>query len=145
LHVQAGAAAGVNLLWQNCQILNETHPTFTQAAVPVKVSYDGCLLNTAANIARVDGNATFTLTLNNTTVTGAGATALTLVSGTVRVVKNDLAQLTAAGTILTPQNNDTVNFAGTPAYTGAVVQGGGTGAGVYIYRGTGTTGWVKLN
>lgn len=86
-----------------------------------------------------------TLSLFGTTVSGTGAQAVTVVSGTVRITKSDLAPITASGAVLTPQNNDIVNFAGTPSYTGAVVQGGGTGAGMYIYRGTGATGWVKLN
>ncbi|EUC20898.1 hypothetical protein PMI06_009617 [Burkholderia sp. BT03] len=144
VQINNASAGGVTLEWRDCKILNQTHPIFMNGAFTANISYVGGMLSTGANLVRNVSGAT-TLSLFGTTVSGTGAQAVTVVSGTVRITKSDLAPITASGAVLTPQNNDVVNFAGTPSYTGAVVQGGGTGAGMYIYRGTGATGWVKVN
>ena len=69
---------------------------------------------------------------------------MTLVTGgAVELRKADRIAISPT-VVLKPQNNDIVNFSGTLAYTGVNVISG-TGAGLYVYRGTGTVGWVKLN
>lgn len=135
-----------NIVMRNCQLTNCTHPVLNQSASAIDISYDGCSINSATNLAFCNGGAT-TLSYVDTVSSGAGATIINLLSGTCQVRKSDRIQLPAAMVSLgtpTPQNNDLINFAATPSYTG-VGTVTGTGAGLYVRRGTGTVGWVKLN
>ncbi len=138
--VSSGNAA--TLVFENCQVINQTHPVFVNGAFNVDVTYIGGSINTAANLARV-ATGFAVLSYSDTVATGAGDATVTLVtSGTVQIRKSDRI---AIGTtiVLTPQNNDLVNFSGTPAYSGigTVV---GTGAGLYV-KSTGLSEWLKLN
>jgi hypothetical protein len=139
--VSSGVAATV--VYENCQIVNQTHPVFINGAYSADVTYRGGSVNSAANLARV-ATGSLILGYSDTQATGAGNEVVTLVTGgTVELRKTDRIAISATQ-VLMPQNNDIVNFAGTPAYTGVNVISG-TGAGLYVYRGTGTVGWVKLN
>ncbi|WP_337267046.1 hypothetical protein [Oryzifoliimicrobium ureilyticus] len=133
----------VTLTFRDCNVLSCTHPVYVNGAFNADVLFNGGVLDTPNNIARVVTGSAL-LSLEDVRVSGAGASAITLVSsGTARLRRSGRASL-AATTVLTPQDGDQVYWAATPAYTGVNVISG-TGAGLYIYRGTGTAGWIKLN
>jgi hypothetical protein len=137
----SGVAATV--VFENCQIVNQTQPVYINGAYSADVTYRGGSVNTAGNLARVV-TGSLILGYSDTQASGAGDNTVTLVTGgTVELRKTDRIAISPT-IVLTPQNNDLVNFSGTPAYTGVSVISG-TGAGLYVYRGTGTVGWVKLN
>lgn len=139
--VSAGVAA--TLVFDNCQIVNQVHPVFVNGAYSADITYVGGAINTGTNLARVASGAA-TLSYSDGQATGAGSSTVTLVSsGTIRLRKTDRIAISPT-LVLSPQNNDIVNFSGTPSYTGVNVISG-TGAGLYAYRGTGTVGWIKLN
>jgi len=143
LYVGNGVSSTANIIFRDCNLLAITHPIFVNGAFNVDVSFIGGVLVAGANLARVvTGFAA--ITIDNVRLSGAGAGTINYVtSGTARLRKNDRGSLTAT-VVLTPQDGDLVYFAATPAYTGVNVISG-TGAGLYVYRGTGTVGWVKLN
>lgn len=147
--VSSAVAAAINLIINNCTLNNVTHPVYLNAGVTADVSFRGCSINTGANIARL-GSASGTLKVSfvDTQSSGTGASIITAAAaGAIQVRNSDRIQLPAGLTATnppTPQNNDVVNFSATPSYTGSNVVSG-TGAGLYMYRGTGTVGWLKLN
>lgn len=138
------ASGAMTVQFNNCRILNSTHPILLQGAATVDCSFRGCSLDTPNNIARVaNAAAALTLSLHDTTSTGAGAATVTVASGALQLRRTDRVAFSPS-VALTPANNDDVNFSGTPAYAGVNVISG-TGAGRYVYRGTGTVGWIKVN
>lgn len=149
VYADSAAAGTINALFRNCRLNNVTHPVFINTAATVDVTFNGCSINTGSNLARIsNAAAAVTLSFIDTISSGTGATALNVTAAAnVRVRNSDRIQLPAGLTATnppTPQNNDLVNFAATPSYTGSNVVSG-TGAGLYVYRGTGTVGWIKLN
>lgn len=149
LTVASGVASAANLSVQNCVLNNVTHPIFHSAANTAEVNFRGSSINTGGNLARLtSASGTLKLSFVDTVSSGAGAAVITAAAaGVVQVRNSDRIQLPAGITATnppTPANNDIVNFAATPSYTGSNVISG-TGAGLYVYRGTGTVGWIKLN
>jgi hypothetical protein len=140
LRVGNGATGSViaKLVLTDCDLISVTHPVFITGNRQADVTFRGGNIDTAGNLARVDGS-TLTLALNDTTSSGAGATTITQVSTTtLRVPLSNKIALPLNTITLTEQDGDYVKSSATP--TGAV---SGTGAGTYIYRGS--AGFVKLN
>ena len=144
IDVSNGVTNAATLIFANDQILNQTWPIFDNGAFNLDISYIGGSLSTAGGLALVEGSASASVTASYADVIGSGsATTATVSNGTLRLRKTDRIAFSPS-VVLTPSNNDVVNFSGTPTYTGVNVISG-SGAGQYIYRGTGTTGWIKLN
>jgi hypothetical protein len=140
LRVGNGATGSViaKMVLTDCDLISVTHPVFITGNRQADVTFVGGNIDTAGNLARVDGS-TLTLTLDRTTSSGAGATTITPVSTvTIRVPLSNKIALPLNTLTLTEQDGDYVKSSATPA---VVVSG--TGAGTYIYRGG--AGFVKLN
>lgn len=149
MYVDVAPSAAIAARFLNCRFNAVVHPIFVNAAATVDLSFVGCSINSGNNLARIaNAAAVVVMSFLDTISSGVGAAIITAAAAAnIRIRNSDRIQLPAAVLATnppTPQNNDVVNFAATPSYTGSVVISG-TGAGLYVYRGTGTVGWVKLN
>jgi hypothetical protein len=133
VNIDAVSSVGVTMQYDDCNLINMSHPVFVNGTYTCKVAYRGGNVDTSTNLVNSAGN--LTVSYEGTTSSGGGATTLTRSAGTLRALKVDQIVLPAAAP-LNPANNDLVNFAGTPS--GAT----GTGAGMYMRT---TTAWKKLN
>lgn len=140
--IGAGATGSLicKALVRDSTLAASVHPIFISGSRQADITFRGGNIDTPNNLARVD-TSTLTLTLDGTTSSGTGANAITQVSTTtLRVPRSDRVALPLNTLTLTPSDGDQVYSSATPS---SVVSGAGAGA--YVYRGTGTTGWVKLN
>lgn len=140
----SAAAGSTRLTFRDTRVVNCTHPLFLTGAASADVTVTGGSINSGTNLARVaNAGASLVMSLQDTVTSGGGASTITVASGTARLRRSDRVSFSPT-VVLTPADGDEVNFSGTPAYAGVNVISG-TGAGRYIYRGTGTVGWLKLN
>ncbi len=117
------------------------HPFFAVRPMRVRAS-NVRFINIPNNLARVDGVA-FDGQFESCQASYNGGVPYTRVNS-ASIRHRGACVTVAAATVLTPSDGDVCAFDGTPSYAGVNVISG-TGAGVYIYRGTGTVGWIKLN
>lgn len=139
--IPSGSGVGATLVFQNDQIVNSTHPFFATGASKLDLTFLGGSINSGNHLGQVSGSAV-TASYSDVIETGAGLGQIGVASGTLEIRKSDRIPIATAATVLTPANGDIVSFAGTPAYTGAVVVSG-SGAGIYTYQSAPIAGWVK--
>jgi len=139
VNIDSVSATGVNMHYENCNLINMSHPVFVNGAFNARVTYRGGNIDTSTNLVNSQG--TLTVSYDGTTSSGTGAAALTRSAGTVRVLKADQIAFAAAAP-MNPANNDVVLFSATPPASPNATTG--TGAGTYIYSGSGSN-WIKQN